>query len=182
MRQIILLFISLLLLGACASTGIEPLQPPSANSYRIAAGDKVRVNVFGEERLSGDFLVESDGSIQIPLLGRIGASGLTAAEFQDRLTQGLATSVLRNPNVTVSMIGVRPVYVLGEVSNPGEFGFVDGLTVYQLVARAGGFTYRANQSEVNIRHAGGDAEKTYRLTASTPVAPGDTVRIGERLF
>ncbi|MGL6043371.1 MAG: polysaccharide biosynthesis/export family protein [Sandaracinobacteroides sp.] len=171
----------LLLLAACGGP-VEPLPPAPATAYRIAPGDTVKVRVFGEEPLSGEFPVETDGALQFPLLGRVAAAGLTAGEFRDRLTAELGRSVLRTPNVTVELAGTRPVYVLGEVMKPGEFSFAEGLSVYQLVAKAGGFTYRANRGEVHIRHAGGTDEKTYRLTASTAVSPGDTVRVSERLF
>jgi polysaccharide export outer membrane protein len=173
--------LALLLVAACGGP-VEPLPPAPAAAYRIAPGDKVKVSVFGEERLSGEFPVESDGQMQYPLLGRVAAAGLTAGEFRDRLSAELGRSVLKTPNVTVELAGVRPVYVLGEVAKPGEFPFTEGLSVYQLVARAGGFTYRANRGEVHIRHAGTPDERTYKLSAATPVSPGDTVRVGERLF
>jgi polysaccharide export outer membrane protein len=169
-------------LAACSQVPLEPQPPPPPAAYRLAPGDRVRITTFGEERFSGEFTVDQQGRIQFPLLGDVPAAGLRADEFRTALTQALAGKVLRNPSVAVDLTGVRPVYILGEVNRPGEFPYAEGLSVYALVAKAGGFTLGANQQRVAIRHLGADSERAYRLTPTTPVSPGDTVRIEERLF
>ena len=80
------------------------------------------------------------------------------------------------------MIEYRPYYILGEVNKPGQYQFTVGLTVSKAVATAGGFTYRANQKRVLITRDGTPSEEEVTLTASTPIGPGDTIRIAERFF
>jgi polysaccharide export outer membrane protein len=84
--------------------------------------------------------------------------------------------------VSVEVANYRPFFILGEVQRPGTYPYSASLTVLNAVATAGGFTYRANQGRVFIRHANEQVEHSYPITIATPVLPGDTVRIGERLF
>ena len=172
----------LLLLAACQTAPLSPTPPAPLAAYRLAPGDRLRVDTFGEAALSGEFVVDSGGQLTFPLLGGLAATGRTADELAKAITAGLAGQALRDPRVTVQVIGFRPVYVLGEVARPGEFAFAPDLSVFALVAKAGGFTYRADKARVYIRHAGAKDETAYRLDASTSVQPGDTVRIGERFF
>jgi polysaccharide export outer membrane protein len=76
----------------------------------------------------------------------------------------------------------RPFYILGEVKSPGTYPYTSALTVMNAVATAGGFTYRANTHRVIIQREGDKDTTTYSLDPTTPVAPGDTIRIPERLF
>jgi polysaccharide export outer membrane protein len=94
----------------------------------------------------------------------------------------LGAQYIRNPNVSVEVLTYRPFFILGEVQRPGTYPYSANLVVMNAVATAGGFTYRANRSRVFIKHAGATDELEYRLDSTTPVLPGDTVRIGERLF
>jgi polysaccharide export outer membrane protein len=141
----------------------------------------VRVTVFDEPTLTGPFVVGAQGTIAYPLVGSIRAAGLTLPEFTQALQRALAQYV-RNPNVSVEVSNYRPFFILGEVVRPGTYPYSANLTVMNAVATAGGFTYRANRRRVFIRHAGGALELAYDLTPSMPVMPGDTIRIGERLF
>jgi len=109
------------------------------------------------------------------------SAGLTVAEFTDSLRTALGQYV-RSPSVSVEVANYRPFFILGEVARPGTYPYAVDLTVLNAVATAGGFTYRANQRRVYIRHASDSDEQGYPLTPSTPVLPGDTIRIGERLF
>ena len=109
------------------------------------------------------------------------AAGLTLAEFSAQLQTALG-AYIRNPNVSAEVVNYRPFFILGEVQRPGTYPYSASLTVLNAVATAGGFTYRANQNRVFIRHANENVERSYPLTVATPVLPGDTVRIGERLF
>jgi polysaccharide export outer membrane protein len=120
--------------------------------------------------------------IAYPLLGQVGAATKTTGDIRDEITNRLGAQYLRNPKVSVEVANHRPVYVLGEVARPGEFAYVEGLTAFALVAKAGGFTYRANQKIIFIRHEANPSEQAYSLTVNVTIRPGDTVRIGERYF
>ena len=173
------------LLSACAA-GVPPLANDSyeAPVYRLAAGDKLRIVVFGEEALSKEYTVTSAGDLSFPLLGDIQAAGLTPAELQSAVASGLGQGYLNNPRVNIEVLNFRPFYILGEVSKAGEYPYSTDLTVFQAVALAGGFTYRADQRRVFIRRAGSDQERTYELSQGKAVyvRPGDTIRVGERYF
>jgi polysaccharide export outer membrane protein len=149
--------------------------------YRLGAGDQIRITVFNEPDLTGPYTVGSQGTIAYPLVGTIRAGGLTVPEFTTALQTALSTYV-RSPSVSVEVTNYRPFFILGEVTRPGTYPYSANLTVPNAVATAGGFTYRANRSRVFIRHANENVERSYPLTVATPVLPGDTVRIGERIF
>lgn len=149
---------------------------------RLSPADTVRINVYGEASLSGDFTVGPDGIVTLPLIGRQPANGLSCLELQAAITVALQQGFLTNPRVSVELISRRPFYILGEVNKPGEYPFSPDMTVLNAVAMAQGFTYRANSRRVFIRHAREDQERRIDLTPATPVQPGDTLRIGERYF
>lgn len=168
-------------LGACSTMAPSTDQMMEPVEYRLGAGDQIRITVFNEPDLTGPFTVGSQGTIAYPLVGTIRAGGLTVPEFTSALQTALGTYV-RSPSVAVEVTNYRPFFILGEVQRPGTYPYSASLTVPNAVATAGGFTYRANQSRVFIRHANENVERSYPLTVATPVLPGDTVRIGERLF
>ena len=150
--------------------------------YRLGSGDKLRVQVFGEDSLGGEFSVSGSGRIALPLIGEVDALGLTASELQSRITAALKDGYLKDPRVGVEVLTYRPFYILGEVGKPGEYPYSNGLTVLDAVARAEGFTYRANTRRVIIKHLGEIGVHEEVMTTDTPVAPGDTIRIKERFF
>ena len=168
-------------LAACGTTRSTPSDVAERAEYRLGAGDELRITVFGEAELTGQFRVGSQGTIAYPLVGDVAAAGLTVGEFTTSLQQALLTYI-RTPNVSVQVTNYRPFYILGEVQRPGTYEYSTDLTVLNAVATAGGFTYRANRRRVYIRRANETDERDYPLTIATPVLPGDTVRIGERLF
>lgn len=150
--------------------------------YRLGSGDKIRVLTYGEASLTGEFQVGGSGMVSLPLIGEVEAAGLTAREFQGRVEAALKDGYLKEPRVSVEVLNYRPFYILGEVNRPGEYPYTNGLTVLNAVATAEGFTYRANKNKVFIKRADGDEEESFPLTSTTQVAPGDTIRIGERFF
>jgi len=178
------------LLSAC-SQGVMASGPATAadgsdtriiEEYRLGVADKVRVNVFGEAALTGEFLVGGNGKISLPLIGETQASGLTIGEFQAEVAEALRNGFITEPRVSAEVLNYRPFYILGEVDTPGEYPYTNSLTVLNAVATAGGFTYRADNRRVFIKRADADGEEEYPLTTATRVAPGDTIRIRERLF
>lgn len=181
---------AMLLLCACSTAGgpvrqQDGEQAPAmdlATEYRLGPGDRVRIAVFGEADLTGEFVVNSLGAISYPLVGSVPAQGQTIPEFSESLAALLRDGYVRQPLLTVEVLNYRPYYILGEVGTPGTYPYIGGLTVMNAVATAGGFTYRANTRQVFIRHAGADNETPVALTSDTLVQPGDTIRIPERRF
>jgi polysaccharide export outer membrane protein len=151
-------------------------------NYKLGAGDKLRVNIYGEEDLSGEFLVNGSGQVQLPLVGQVKAAGLTLHEFVGEVRTVLSDGYLKDPKVSVEVENFRPFYILGEVNKPGEYPYENGLTVQGAVALAGGYTYRAEDDEVYVRHSGGTIEEKLPVNTETKIAPGDIVRVRERLF
>lgn len=168
--------------AACATVPISSVASPEAYVYTLGPGDRLRIVVFGEPALTGEYAVDGAGAIAYPLLGQIVAAKKTTGILRDEITTQLGTQYVRDPRVSVEVVNYRPIYILGEIARPGEFAYVEGLTAFALVAKAGGFTYRANQKVIFIRHEGQPAEQAYALSATVPIRPGDTIRIGERYF
>lgn len=160
-----------------------PAEPSrSSFEYKVGAGDKVRIIVFGEEALTGEFFVSGGGKIAFPLIGDIDVLGLTIPEIQAAVEAKLKDGYLKQPKVSAEVLNYRPFYILGEVMKPGEYPYTNGLTVLNAVATAQGFTYRADTHKVYIKRAATAAEDVQPLNPGTPVEPGDTIRIGERFF
>ena len=173
-------------LGTSASTArsaqASASKPASTAQLRLAPGDKIKVVVFGEDKLSGEYQIDTGGAVSLPLAGTIEAVGLTKPELEQALTAKLKSEYLRNPKVTVEVISFRPFYVLGEVSKPGEYQYRSGLNVLSAIAIAGGATYRANNSIVLIQRSGTTEFAEYPQSPTIPVLPGDVVRLQERFF
>jgi polysaccharide export outer membrane protein len=150
-------------------------------TYRLGIGDKLKVAVFGEENLSGQFEVNALGQVALPLIGELPAKGLAIADFRDAVTRRLADGYLKNPRVTVEVLNYRSIFVHGEVKSGGEFQFKNGLTFRDAVAMAGGYTYRANQDHLFLVREG-EQEARLALPSDLPVLPGDNIRIPERFF
>ena len=182
------LMIGFLTLTGCASSGIAAgTQAPKAESrevteYKLGSGDQLRIIVFGEENLSGEFIIDNSGYVSMPLIGEIEAQRKSIREFQRSVEAKLLEGYLKDPRVSAEVLNFRPYYILGEVTTSGEYPFSGGLTVLNAVATAGGFTYRANTKVVYIKRAGEQNEVQYPLTVSTAVQPGDTIRVAERMF
>jgi polysaccharide export outer membrane protein len=165
-----------------ASAPVSASSGAGDDSYRLGAGDKLKITVYGEEDLSGEFTVDGTGQIQLPLVGQIHATGLTIHEFVASVVKLLSANYLRDPKVSVQIENYRPFYIIGEVNKPGEFPFEDNLNVLAAVALAGGYTYRADDDDVYIRRNGETKEQRLPANATTRIYPGDIVRIAERIF
>jgi protein involved in polysaccharide export with SLBB domain len=165
-----------------AGPGVLQSAAGPAPELRLSGGDKVRVTVYGEDKISGEYQIDSGGFLSIPLAGTVQGEGLTKIELEQALTQKLKSEYLRNPKVTVEVISYRPFYVLGEVKSPGEYQFRSGLNVLSAIAIAGGATYRANNSTVMIQRFGSTELKEYQQSPTVLVLPGDVVRVPERFF
>jgi polysaccharide export outer membrane protein len=145
-------------------------------------GEKIKVTVFGEDRLSGEYEIDPAGYVSLPLAGTIKAAGLSKPQFEQELSKRFRGEYLRNPKVTVDVSNFRPFYILGEVSRPGEYSFKSGLNALSAIALAGGSTYRASRDSVLIQHIGETGFREYPLSPTIPVLPGDLIRVPERYF
>ncbi len=155
--------------------------PVSADiDYKLGSGDRLRVIVFGEEDLSGEFDVSGSGNVALPV-GQVRAEGLTLSQFEDAVGAKLRDGYLTSPRVSVEVMNYRPFYIFGEVGNPGQYPYTSGMTVLNAVAVAGGYTYRANQDRVYITRGEGN-EADYPASQAVKVLPGDVVRVPERFF
>ena len=165
-----------------ASAQSEDAASPIGDNYQLDSGDKIKMTVYGEDDLSGEFDVDGSGNVQLPLIGQVHAAGLTIPQFQSAVEQKLASGYLVNPRVSAEIENYRPFTILGEVNKPGEYPYENGMTVLNAVALGGGFTYRAEQDDVYILHKGSTQEIEVPANDKTYVAPGDTVRVAERIF
>ena len=164
---------------------LQPRLPPMRarpGPYVLGINDSVRVKVYNEPDISGEYVVDSGGYVSIPLAGRIRAAGLTPDALQSAIMSRLNNGIIHDPHVTVEVSVYTPFFVQGEVKRSGEFAYRPGLTVLDAVAQAGGFTYRANDHEIFIRGKGAKLEEVYPLDLPVPVHPGDNIRVAERWF
>ncbi|SFF86866.1 polysaccharide export outer membrane protein [Novosphingobium sp. CF614] len=170
------------MLMGCASTASTALPSVDVAEYRLSAGDRLKLEVFREEGLSGEYVVNEEGMVGLPMVGDVKAAGKTLAQLRGELTETLGREYVRNAKINLDVVSYRPIYILGEVEKPGEYAYTRQMSVQALVAKAGGFTYRANENVVYVRHAGEASEAAYKLTSGAAVLPGDTVRIEPRYF
>ena len=182
-----------LLLAACAGSSGPPPTPPVppvsggapadlvTSTYRLGSGDRVKITVFRHEDLSGEFALDGAGNFAMPLIGEIQAYGLTTRELEARLQQKLQDGYLVEPQVSVEVLNYRPFYILGEVKTPGAYPYVNGMTVLNAVALAGGFSYRAKQSDFLLQR-GGSNSGSNEVQGDAALVPGDIVTVQERFF
>ncbi len=182
---IFLVLISLLL-TACASSGAFPVetaeQPDIKQAYQLRAGETIQVSTFGEDTLTGEFNIGANGILSFPLVGNIQAAGLSPADLGVNIAAALADGYVLNPQVNVEVKNYRPVYILGEVNKPGEYPYIPDMTVLAVIAKADGFTYRAQQKIIFLKRSDQPREVRIRLGSNTRIYPGDTIRITERFF
>lgn len=168
--------------GSTAQGAPQP-QPVSDAAYRLDSGDKIRINVYGEPDLSGEYELDGQGSFQMSLIGEVNAQNKTIRQLQTEIESALREGrFIREPQVAAEVITYRPFYILGEVNNPGEYPYTSGLTVMNAIASAGDFTYRADKRRVLMKSVDSSTEREVELTVNTPVRPGDTIRVRERFF
>ena len=155
---------------------------PIDQAVRFQTGDKLRVTVFGEAALTGDYEIGADGALALPLVGSVSAAGQATPELEAALASRLRAHFLRDPRVTIDLLSTRPFYILGEVEKPGEYPYRPGLDIWRAMALAGGQTYRASSSRVLIQRAGDPEWRDVPLAAAPTIAPGDAIRVPERWF
>jgi|SRR5579863_9328140 polysaccharide export outer membrane protein len=150
--------------------------------YQLASGDRLRIIVFGQDSLTNSFSVDGSGNISMPLIGLVKAYGLTTAELERTIEARLRNGFIREPRVSVEVEAFRPFFVLGEVQTAGQFPFINGMTVQNAVAIAGGFSPRGFQAGADVTRIVNGRSVTAWVPLTFPIRPGDTVTIRERFF
>jgi polysaccharide export outer membrane protein len=116
----------------------------------------------------------------MPLLGAVTARGLTLTEFQKGIVSDLQKqNLVLNPGVSVQVDQFRPFFILGEVAKPGQYPYVEGMTVLTAAAIAGGFTFRANKGTVSVTRRIGSKTQEFRASRESQVLPGDVINVFE---
>ncbi len=173
--RILCLVVALILLAAGVASAED-------KGYALGAGDRLRITVYNEPDLSGEFEVNGQGLVSVPLLGQVQVMGKTTGEVQAILTQKYGKDYLVNPSVTVEVLNYRPFFIIGEVNHPGSYPYVNGMTVINAVALAGGYTPRANHGEIKIKHSNESTQQERDAKEDTVVMPGDVIEVAERFF
>jgi polysaccharide biosynthesis/export protein len=175
---------ALVAVGGCSAPATYAVAPdPALNGpYRLASGDRVRVIVFGQDSLSNSFSVDGSGAIAMPLIGEVRAQGLSTSELARAIEARLRQGYVREPRASVEVEAFRPFFVMGEVNVAGQYPFINGMTVLNAIAVAGGFTPRAVEDSVNITRTVGGSLTTFPEPLAFPVRPGDTITVRERFF
>lgn len=150
--------------------------------YTLAASDEVRIIVFGQADLSNTYKIDQGGSLAFPLIGQINATGKAPKQLASMIRARLKNGFIRDPDVSVEVAVYRPIFIMGEVRNAGQYAYLPGMTVQNAVATAGGFTARARQQDVDLTRQIGGEIASGPAPITTPVRPGDTLYVHERLF
>jgi polysaccharide export outer membrane protein len=180
----VLVFFLLICPGLLAQETAENTpQPLSADtSYRLGAGDRIKISVFNQEDLTGEYSLDGKARFSMPLIGTVEAGNLTASELESVLVRSFKPDYLVNPRVYVQVLNYRPYYLIGEVNTTGAFPYVAGMTYLKAIAIAGGFSYRAKRGVVYVIRGTDIEQEEVKLDVDEKVRPGDIIRVAERMF
>ncbi|MEL6977851.1 MAG: polysaccharide biosynthesis/export family protein [Pseudomonadota bacterium] len=153
----------------------------ASEAYRLSSGDALKITVFDEPKLSGDFTLDDAGVLSFPLVGDVAARGMTTSELEGALDRKLRGDYLVNPRIAIDVLSYKPFSILGEVKSPGRLPYAANLNVLDAVAMAGGFTLRANRNAIEITR-GGATKDTFEARQETLILPGDIIRVRQRFF
>jgi polysaccharide export outer membrane protein len=151
-------------------------------AYRLDAGDKLRVMVYGQDGLTNTYAIDAGGAITMPLIGSVPARGRTPASLAAEISGKLRNGYIRDPSVAVEIESYRPFFILGEVAAPGQYPYVPNMSVESAVAIAGGFSPRARRDHVTLTHTDSLGSMRVVVPLGTALSPGDTVLVSERWF
>jgi polysaccharide export outer membrane protein len=183
-----------LILAGCSASGQITSQDVQASSYGpppsrgpvgpyvLGPGDKVRLKVYGDTEVNGEYEVNSMGFVSIPLVGQVKAAGLTTGQLEHSLISRMKGKIAQDPKVNVEIATYASFYVYGEVKKAGVYPFQPGMTVADAVATAGGLTYRADEGKVLLQRAGSRNAVIVPVDGIVRVYPGDNLRVAERYF
>ena len=176
-------------LAACDSdsTPVVPMAVAGGgspgDSNKLGPNDRLKITVFGQPTLTGEYTLDGNGVLAFPLIGNVPANGSTTSELQQKIAAKLSPDYMVNPNVSAEIVNRRPFYVIGEVLKPGNYPYVTDMTAVNAIAMAGGFTRRARKNDFYIRRLDKDGKMVrIEANAGTILQAGDTLEVRERLF
>lgn len=169
-------------LAGCERPPLDYPAPGLEGPYRLDSGDELRVVVYDQPSLTNLYEVDQSGQVSLPLIGDVAARGRSTDELAGSIAARYATAYLRDPNVTVEVAAYRPFFALGEVRLPGQYTYVPGMTAETAIAKAGGYTDRANERVVRISRTLNGTLYEGRIAVTEPIRPGDTIYVPESLF
>ncbi len=150
--------------------------------YLLDAGDRLRIQVFGQDGLTNSYIVDAAGNVSMSLIGLVHARGVTTTDLSRAIAARLRNGYIRNPHVSVEVEAYRPFFILGEVNAPGQYPYVPNMTVEAAVAIAGGFAPRASKTDIILaRNFNGETMRG-PVPPDYPMRPGDTITVKERWF
>lgn len=162
----------LALLAALAVAVPAPVfaAPDGPPVYRVAAGDRLNIIVFGQAELSGESVVDGSNTVTVPLIGAVPVRGMSVKEIEQSITQRLAEGYVQKPIVSVRVTEPRPIYVVGDVKASGSYAYRHGISVMGAVALAGGFTVSEEQAQAVLRSDFLQADERVRTLETTRAA------------
>jgi len=172
---------SVLLLGSWPGLAMGQ-DAADEESYKLGPGDRIIIDVFGEDDLSMEVMLNDNGVLNYPFLGELSVGGLSLGELERMITSGLKGPYLVNPDVSVSIKQYRNVYLNGEVQRPGGYPYQPGLTVEKAVVLAGGFTERASRNKIDVKRSGDPTAEPRRIRMTDLVNPGDVITVHQSFF
>ena len=155
---------------------------PTPQEYVLGTGDRIKLSVYGESDISGEYEIASTGVVALPLIGDVPAANQPVRVFEQAVRTKLSDGYLHDPRVSVQVINYRPFFILGEVSKPGSYPYVNGMTVVNAVALAGGYTYRADKGDISVTRANDPQKNDVEVEENEAIMPGDIIRVPERFF
>jgi len=174
----VLALLALAVPGGASAQNAPPAVPQDANS--LLPGDVIRVAIWREADLSGEFQVDQDGSVILPLLGRRQVVGISPDKLREQLTEEYGNFLV---NTAVNVTLLRRVVVLGEVRMPGQYTLDATQSVADLIARAQGLTPDGNAEDIRLLRQGESFRTNLSGTLSiveAGIRSGDQIVVGKR--
>ena len=154
----------------------------ASGRYVLGSGDKIHIQVFGEDDLTLEVRIGDSGKINYPFLGALKVTGMTESELEHHIMSGLKGDYLIDPQVRISVTEYRPFYINGEVKKPGGYPFQPGLTFRKAVSLGGGFTERASDDEVFVIRESSGRKEPIAMALDSSVYPGDIITVEQSFF
>lgn len=193
MAKLFLGMLAVCLLSACSTTQ-APLTDAGKDrgESRLRGGDQLVVrldtggNVPGQASQSIDVVIDENGEISLPLIGRVPAAGSTPSELAERIQAGYVPRYYVRCNATV-LPTIRFFYVGGEVRNPGRHNWTEDITLLKAINTAGGFTDFANRRKVEVtrgknKHTMDAEEIRQHPDKDVTIQPGDSIYVTRSIF